>query len=189
MVEAPSTAMANAPAHADLPAPPEVPDLDLPDVPELVKPEPARLTAEEFFKNNPRQQRRLQLVQLRREFTVPKIDPPKLLIPTRPTPNSTSPDRLTLQQMSALGSYSAQLQSRINAAWSKPSGLAGVRLAATVVFDLSASGRVTNVRLNPGSGNASFDQSVLAAFQRVFSAGPTPTGQGHSFTMTFRMSD
>ena len=207
MVEPPSTETTNAPAPADLLVPPDVPDLDLPDVPDLVNPAPAppppvratptevapltpkRITAEEFFRNNPRQQPRPQPVQPHKEFTVPQIDPPKLVIPSRPSPHSPAPDRLTPHQMSALGSYNARLQSRINAAWSKPSGLVGVRLAATVVFDVSASGRVTNARLSPGSGNASFDQSALAAFQRIVSAGPTPTGQGHTFTMTFRMAD
>jgi TonB family protein len=91
--------------------------------------------------------------------------------------------------MSALGKYSAQLRSRIDAAWAKPASLAGVKVATTVIFDVSASGRVTNARLRPGSGNAAFDQSVLAAFRKVISAGPTPTGQEHSFTMTFRMTD
>jgi TonB family protein len=91
--------------------------------------------------------------------------------------------------MSALGSYSSQLRARIDAAWAKPSNLAGVRIAATVVFDVSASGQITNARLQPSSGNGAFDQSVLAAFRKIVSAGPTPTGQAHSFTMTFRMTD
>jgi protein TonB len=89
--------------------------------------------------------------------------------------------------MSALADYSSRLRSRIDAAWVKPAQLAGVRLFAEVVFDVSSSGRITNVRLRRGSGNKAFDQSILAAFRSVSSAGPTPTGQPHQFSLPFRM--
>lgn len=121
--------------------------------------------------------------------SAPRIEVPKLVLPANPSSSASSERPLTQQQMSALGTYSAQLRSRIDVAWAKPSSLAGVNVAATVVFDVSASGRITNARLRPGSGNSAFDQSVLAAFRKVVSAGPTPTGQGHSFSMTFRMTD
>jgi len=55
------------------------------------------------------------------------------------------------------------------------------------VFDVSASGRISNVRLRPASGNSAFDASVLAAFRQVTGIGPTPSGQSHVFTMSFRM--
>jgi TonB family protein len=97
--------------------------------------------------------------------------------------------QLSQQQLSALASYSARLRSRIDAAWQKPPQLAGVRLVAEVVFSVSASGRITEARLNPGSGNAAFDQSVLAAFRQATSAGATPTGQSHEFRLSFRMLD
>lgn len=207
MVEPHSTESARTVTPADQPSPPDMPVLDLPDVPDLVKPTPAPpkpvrdqptevvppkpklMSIEEFRRSNPLPKPRPQAVQPRPDFTVPQIDPPKLVVPSRPSPTNPSADRLTPQQRSALGSYSAQLRSRIDAAWAKPDGLAGVRLSATVVFDVSSTGRVSNVRLRPGSGNPAFDQSVLAAFRKVVSAGPTPTKQGHTFTMTFRMSD
>lgn len=190
---------------------PDIPMPDLPPVPDLAEmPEPVaqkptptpprpapapqkpKVTSyEDFLRQHgapqPRQQTRT--TPTRPTVTAPAIDVPKLVVPTNPSPNANSPRPLTQQQLSALGAYSAQLRSRIDAAWGKPESLAGVRIAATVVFDVSASGRITNARLNPGSGNSAFDQSVLAAFRRVTSAGPTPTGQGHSFTMTFRMTD
>jgi TonB family protein len=88
-----------------------------------------------------------------------------------------------------LADYSARLRSRIDAAWTKPAQLAGVNLVAEIVFDVSASGRITNVRLSRSSGNSAFDQSILAALRRATSAGPTPTGQAHQFTLPFRMRD
>ena len=115
-----------------------------------------------------------------------QIDVPKLVIPRSPSATSPSP-QLSRQQISALADYSSRLRSRIDAAWVKPTQLAGVRLLAEVVFDVSSSGRITNVRLSRGSGNKAFDQSILTAFRNASSAGPTPTGQPHQFSLPFRM--
>ncbi|WP_269525004.1 TonB family protein [Coraliomargarita parva] len=103
------------------------------------------------------------------------------------TPRQSSGN--TLAKQNALAQYGAQLNARLNRAWGKPSNLAGVRLSVTVVFDVSPSGQIYKMRLQPSSGNSAFDQSVLAAFQRVANAGPTPTGEQHTFTMTFRMTE
>ncbi|MGB0744661.1 MAG: energy transducer TonB [Opitutales bacterium] len=171
------------------PAPPARP---APQRPAPVAPERRVLTEKEFRERFGAPQPRLPTRPTTQRQINPgdlEIDVPVPVMPTDPSPSATSPRPLTQQQMSALDSYSAQLRSRIDAAWSKPASLGGIRIAATVIFDVSASGRITNVRLNPRSGNSAFDQSVLAAFRKIVSAGPTPTGQGHSFTMTFRMRD
>lgn len=95
--------------------------------------------------------------------------------------------QMSQAQQDALQRYAAQLNARLNRAWIKPANLSGVRLSAQAEFDVSASGRISNVRLRPPSRNAAFDQSVLEAFSKVISPGPTPTGQGHTFTIQFRM--
>lgn len=208
MVQMPS--QEQAVAAAATPQLPDIPMPDLPPVPDLAPvpepvvrppepvppaptppapPKPRVLSYEEFIKKNPIREPRQAQPAPRKRVTVPTIDVPKLVVPSNPSPMANNPRPLTQQQMSELGSYSAQLRSRIDAAWAKPASLAGVRVAATVIFDVSATGRITNARLRPGSGNSAFDQSVLAAFRKVISAGPTPTGQQHSFTMTFRMTD
>ena len=194
---------------AEVPPAPEIPMPELPSVPEIApvpkpverppeaappKPAPAKpklTTIDDFIKQHgaPKPRQQTSQAQPRKPLDTPRIEVPKLVVPSNPSPSASSPPPLTQQQRSALGKYSAQLRSRIDAAWAKPTSLAGVQVAATVIFDVSATGRVTNARLRPGSGNAAFDQSVLAAFRKVVSAGPTPTGQGHSFTMTFRMTD
>jgi len=192
----------------ELPAVPEL--ADIPDVPQPVaqvpppRPQPAPqrpapqpapqkpklISQEEFIRQHGAPQARQPSQPApRRPVNVPTIETPRLVVPTNPTPNAANPAPLTAQQRSALDAYNARLRARIDAAWAKPASLAGVRIAATVIFDVSASGTITNARLRPASGNAAFDQSVLAAFRKVISAGPTPTGQGHSFSMTFRMSD
>jgi TonB family protein len=206
---------ADAPVAVETSPAPPAPPVELPElapVPEAVQPaprpapapapkpaaakpaptptKPKLTTIDDFIRQHgaPKPRQQSASSQARPSITVPQIDPPKLVIPSNPSASRPSP-QLTPQQMSALGSYSSQLRARIDAAWAKPSNLAGVRIAATVVFDVSASGRITNARLQPSSGNGAFDQSVLAAFRKIVSAGPTPTGQPHSFTMTFRMTD
>lgn len=183
------------PEMADVPEPVEPPPEPAPPPPKPKpapdKPKPKVMTEAEFQKQFGRPEPRQQTTQARPRPSVnaPRIEVPKLVAPSNPSSSAASEQPLTQQQMSELGKYSARLRSRIDTAWAKPGSLAGVRVAATVIFDVSASGRVTNARLKPGSGNSAFDQSVLAAFRKVVSAGPTPTGQGHSFTMTFRMTD
>lgn len=210
MVSAPAAATSTEQNTAPPEPVPDAPMPDLPPVPDLVTPppeprptppepmpqEPAPerpqiISREEFIKQfgepKPRQQNRQS--SPRPKITVPRIDVPKLVVPANPSPSNPRPRQLTSAERSALGTYSSQLRARIDAAWGKPENLAGVQIAATVVFEVSARGRISNVRLKPRSGNASFDQSVLAAFRRITSAGPTPTGQSHVFTMTFRMAE
>ncbi|MFT5836798.1 MAG: protein TonB [Candidatus Azotimanducaceae bacterium] len=208
MVDAPSDVSQSNNA-TPLPQPPlELPPVELPPVPQVdiptrppppppkpaatVKPTPTKperlISAADFFKDHPKENPTPRPPPPRQNITVPQIDVPKLVVPRNPTPGNPSP-QLSQQQLSALADYSSRLRSKIDAAWAKPAQLAGVRLVAEVVFDVSASGRITNVRLNPGSGNSAFDQSVLAAFRKVASTGPTPTGQVHTFSLPFRMRD
>lgn len=145
------------------------------------------MTAADFFKSNPKPDPKPRPVAPRPNVAVPQIDVPVLIMP-QSTPRNPSP-QISPQQMSALADYSSRLRSRIDAAWTKPAQLAGVNLVAKVVFDVSASGRISNVRLSPSSGNPAFDQSILAAFRGALSAGPTPTGHSHQFSLPFRMRD
>lgn len=188
---------------AERPSPEQArPDLampDLPPVPDLVTPRPPEptpepapiISREDFIRRygEPKPRQPTRTTPARPRISVPKIDLPKLVVPSNPSLSNPRGKALTAAQLSALGSYSAQLRAKIDAAWAKPKHLGGIQIAATVVFDVSSSGRITNARLKPGSGNASFDQSVLTAFRRFPSAGPTPTGEGYSFSMTFRMMD
>lgn len=125
-------------------------------------------------------------------FKAPTIDTSRIqrdLQKSLPTTVHNPSGSLTQAELTALDRYNALLSSRLNRAWIKPANLAGVGLAVNVVFDVSSSGRISNIRLRPASGNASFDASVKAAFKRVGSGGVTPTGQGHRFTMSFQMVD
>ena len=192
MVDPPSEVNQSQQAAPQPPVPPvEQTPVKLPPVPkprpkEKPPPKPQIIDYRDFTKEHPKDKPKPRPVAPRPDISVHQIDVPKLIISRNPSPSRPSP-QLSRQQMSALDGYSSRLSSRINAAWVKPAQRAGVRLVAKVVFDVLSSGQITNVRLRPGSGNKAFDQSILTAFRNASSAGPTPTGQPHQFSLPFRM--
>ena len=151
------------------------------------------MSAADFFKENPKKNPKPRKSQpTRPAYQAPTINTSKIeqnLQSNLPTTVQAPSGSLTAAQRTALQRYGDQLNSRLNRAWIKPANLAGVGLVVTVVFDVSSSGRISNIRLRPASGNPSFDTSVKAAFTGVRSGGVTPTGQAHSFTMSFKMVD
>ena len=221
MVEPPSSAQHSTQSAAPVELPPafDLPDVEPLNVsdPVLPKPEPViskplpkpvkskptpkpvpaqqapqLMSADDFFKNNPRKTPKPRKLQSAKpNFKAPTINTDKISQSLRSLTNiavnDSSSRTLSSAERSALQRYGDQLNSRLNRAWIKPANLAGVKLGVTVVFDVSSSGRISNVRLRPASGNAAFDRSVKAAFSRVGSGGVMPTGQGHSFTMSFKM--
>ena len=186
---------------------PEVQPLEIsePHIPEVVapvkkpvdppveSPQPVEqtMTYEEFLKKNPIKPPKTRTVRPSTPTVkVPTINTDKFgvnLQSSLTTTNDGASQQLTATELTALQRYGDQLNRRLNSAWRKPDTLSGINLVATLVFDVSSSGRISNIRFRPGSGNAGFDESVRAAFARVGSAGATPTGQGHTFTMSFRM--
>ncbi|WP_415907309.1 TonB family protein [Oleiharenicola sp. Vm1] len=70
----------------------------------------------------------------------------------------------------------------------KPTGLAD-SLNADVSFLVAANGEVGNVRLTRSSGNAEFDQAVLATFRKLVWGKRRPDGKSNTWELTFRMRD
>lgn len=194
--EVPVAAQTTAP---EVPPPPDLPEInempDIPDVPPPPAPKPAPsptpkptpkpapvMSYEEFVKQQGKPQPRKQTQPSQaKPVAVPQISAPTIQVPQ----NVPRSEQLTQAQMTALQRYTAQLQPRINPVWQYPSNLAGMRLKLTAVFDILPGGQITNIRLRPSSGNGAFDQSVLDAFRRVGSFGPTPTGKKHTFSLDF----
>ncbi|MGK0176443.1 MAG: outer membrane biosynthesis protein TonB [Lentimonas sp.] len=149
------------------------------------------MSYEDFIKKNPIKQPKTQRPQPSRpNIKVPTINTEKFginLQSSLTTADESVSSTLTAVERTALQRYGDQLNSRLNRAWIKPEKFSGINLVTTIVFDVSSSGRISNIRLRPGSGNPSFDESVKAAFLRVGSGGVTPTGQGHTFTMSFKI--
>lgn len=143
---------------------------------------PKLIKYSDFIKNNPLPKAKPRLPVTRVPKTVPAISTPKLLL------NESAPkNQLSANQVNALANYNSRLRARIDAAWRKPTNLGGLALSLKVIFDVSASGQITRILLSPDSGNASFDATVLAAFRAVGSAGATPTGRKHRFSMEFQL--
>jgi TonB family protein len=192
------TAVPDLPKPAPTPPKP-TPVTPAPVTPAPVKPAPAKpapaMSMEDFRKLHGTPEPRIRNTpQPSRPAANPQIDSSRIqqqlnqILKNQPS-REASTRSMSQQDMNDLLAYNQQLSSRLTRAWGKPTNLSGVRLEATVIFDVSPSGQITNARLNPSSGNRAFDQSVLAAFSKVGNAGPTPTGQQHTFTKTFRMTD
>ncbi len=155
------------------------------------EPEPQLITAEEFRRQfgEPRPQSRP--VQ-RPRLEIPRIDADRLQESLETLVVSTSSQQVSSMNSAsqdALSNYISALRSRINAVWEKPEGYAGTTREIVVVFNVAPDGSIDRVRLERGSQQDFFARSVLTAFQRVTSVGPTPGNQSYTFRMPFRMVD
>lgn len=95
---------------------------------------------------------------------------------------------LTREQQDLLESYIALLLQRLRAAHQKPPGLSDL-LHTRVQFRIAADGTLSAVKVIRSSGVPAFDQSVLEAFARVRSIGPTPDRKSDVWEVTFRMRE
>lgn len=95
---------------------------------------------------------------------------------------------LSRAEQSALDSYIALLLQRLRAAHEKPAGLSDL-LEAEVEFRIAADGTLSGVKIVRSSGSSEFDRSVLEAFARVRSIGPTPNGKSDVWVVTFKMKE
>jgi colicin import membrane protein len=95
---------------------------------------------------------------------------------------------LTREEQSELNTYISFLVNALREAHEPPPGV-NDKLQTEVTFDITASGNILNPRISHSSGNREFDESVLAAFRRVGSIGPVPTGKGDTWKITFRMRE
>jgi protein TonB len=120
-------------------------------------------------------------------INTPQVSAPQVNVP-RVVEDTRRSQALTQQEQNLLAQYGARLRERINREWKQPEHLDG-GLQAIAEIQVAASGRIISVRLTQSSGNRTFDQSVLAAIEKVGSFEPPPTGEGHTFSMTFRMVD
>jgi len=95
---------------------------------------------------------------------------------------------LSRAEQGALESYIALLLQRLRAAHEKPPGLSDL-LEADVEFRIAADGTLSSVKIVRSSGSSEFDRSVLEAFARVRSIGPTPNNKSDVWVVTFKMKE
>lgn len=93
---------------------------------------------------------------------------------------------LSRAESDMLAAYGALIRQRVAAAL-EGKGL-GDHLESRVEFRVSATGVISNARIISSSGDASFDQAVLAAFKTIRPIGPPPTNQAHVFTVGVRVT-
>lgn len=95
---------------------------------------------------------------------------------------------MTREEADELDTYISFLVQELKRAHEAPPGVSD-QLVTRVAFDITASGAILNPRIIKSSGNRDFDESVLDAFRRMRSIGPTPTRRPYSWTIAFRMRD
>ena len=95
---------------------------------------------------------------------------------------------MTREHQNQLDTYISLLIQELKNAHEPPAGV-NDQLETKVTFDITASGAILSPRISKSSGNREFDESVLDAFRRVRSIGPTPTRRPDTWTVTFRMRE
>lgn len=95
---------------------------------------------------------------------------------------------LTRQDIELSEAYISMLIQRLKEAHKKPEGVSDL-LQATVKFRLTSGGSVVNVTIISSSRNAEFDQSVLAAFNRITLPPPPANLKTNDYTITFKMKE
>jgi colicin import membrane protein len=95
---------------------------------------------------------------------------------------------MTREEADQLSVYISFLIQELKRAHEPPPGVSD-KLEARVTFDITAGGAILNPRISRSSGNREFDESVLDAFRRMRSIGPTPNRRADTWTVTFKMRD
>lgn len=152
----------------------------------------AKVSYQEYLKKHPTP-KPAATTTAPRAANVPKIDTQGIVGgvkggSTANTRGGGGGNALTREQQNQLDTYISLLIQELKNAHEPPSGVSD-QLETKVTFDITASGAILSPRISKSSGNREFDESVLDAFRRVRSIGPTPTRRPDTWTVTFRMQD
>ena len=91
---------------------------------------------------------------------------------------------LSREEQDQLDTYFKLLIEKLKAVHEKPADV-GDGLSTEVEFMVASNGAIGKVRITKSSGNAEFDQSVLAAFTAVRTIGPPPSGRSETAKTRF----
>ncbi len=150
------------------------------------------LSYEEFIKQHGAPKAQKSVTPVKRKVTVKDIDTENLreeLEKALAGDHWQKVSRMTSVEQDEFQRYISSLKAQINQAWNKPSQLSGRQFVATLRFTVSSKGVISDVQITDSSKNELFDHSVLAAFERVGRAVPTPDGNTYSLILTFRMKE
>ena len=160
--------------------------------PEMEAEQLPSLSYEEFIKQHGTPKAQKSVTPVKRKVTVKDIDTENLreeLEKALASDHWQEVSRMTSIEQDEFQRYISRLKAQINQAWNKPSQLSGRQFVATLRFTVSSKGVISNVQITDSSKNELFDNSVLAAFERVRRAAPTPDGNTYSLILTFRMKE
>jgi TonB family protein len=152
----------------------------------------AKVSYQEYLKKNPIPKQSAAST-VRRAAKVPKIDTQGIAAgvkngSTANTRGGGGGKALTREEQNQLNTYISLLIQALKNAHEPPSGVSD-QLETRVTFDITASGAILNPRISKTSGNREFDESVIDAFRRMRSIGPTPNRRADTWTVTFKMRD
>lgn len=181
-----------APVEKAKPKVPEKPKADTSMAKEVKKAQ--RMSYQEYLKKHPTpKQPPNSKLTAGKAAKVPKIDAQGIAQGVRGgstanTKGGGGGKALTREQQDQLNTYISLLIQELKRAHEPPPGVSD-RLEARVTFDITASGAILNPRITKSSGDKEFDRSVIDAFLRMRSIGPTPNRRSDTWTVTFKMSD
>jgi colicin import membrane protein len=150
----------------------------------------AKMSYQDFLKKNPIPKQ--SAVSQVREARVPRVDTKGIVGGVKGGSTSSKGGQggnaMTREEADQLTTYISFLLQELKKAHEPPPGVSD-RLECRVTFDITASGAILNARITRSSGNREFDESVLEAFRRMRSIGPTPNRRPDTWTVNFRMRD
>lgn len=151
-----------------------------------------RVSYKDYLKKHPTP-KQTAAVQPRKTVNGPRVDATGIAQgvkggSTENTRGGGGGQTLAREQQNQLNTYISLLIQELKRAHEPPPGVSD-RLEAKVTFDITASGAILNPRITKSSGDKAFDDSVLEAFLRMRSIGPTPNRRADTWTVTFKMRD
>ena len=170
---------------------PEKPKPDTSMAKELKKAQ--RMSYQDYLKKHPTPKQTASARPSSRPAKIPKIDAQGIAQgvqggSTANTRGGGGGKALSREQQDQLNTYISLLIQELKRAHEPPTGVSD-KLEARVTFDITASGAILNPRITKSSGDKEFDRSVIDAFLRMRSIGPTPNRRSDTWTVTFKMSD
>ncbi|AOS45826.1 transport protein TonB [Lacunisphaera limnophila] len=173
---------------------PKAPDKPKPDTSLTKEVKKAqKLSYQDYLKKHPTPKQSAPAKTTLRSAKVPKVDATGIAAgvkggSTANTRGGGGGKAMTREQQNQMDTYISLLIQELKKAHEPPPGVSD-RLETKVTFDITASGAILNPRITKSSGDKAFDQSVLEAFLRMRSIGPTPNRRPDSWTVTFKMRD
>jgi colicin import membrane protein len=95
---------------------------------------------------------------------------------------------MSREEASLLDAYFSLLKARVHENFEAPSDV-NDKLVVRIAFFVSADGSISSVHIFRSSGNAAFDEAVLAAFHRTHSIGPRPDHRGDEVSLAFSLRE